>query len=91
MLASPVAGSRLVGGSGTIVAGAEIGATSGILVLTEILVVAMPVAHLFDFVALFAQNDEFFLAASRGRFRLVETSEGLAVVLNPPRREAFES
>ena len=64
-------------------AGAEIGAASRILVLTKILVVAMSVAHLLDLVSFLTQNDKFFLTASRGGFRLVETRERLSVVLNP--------
>ena len=91
MFASPITGRGFVFCGFAVVSGPEIGPTFGVLVFREIAVITMSIRHFFDFVAFFAENDEFLLRPLRRTFGLIETREGLAMVLDTARREPLEA
>lgn len=91
MFASPVTGRGFIFCGFAVVSSPEIGPTFRVFVFCEIAVITMSIRNLLDLVAFFAEDDKFFLRPLRRTFRLVETREGLAMVLDSARREPLEA
>lgn len=91
MLTRPVPRCGFILSSSAVMASTEISASFGVLVLSEIGIVSMPVGYFFDLVPFFPEDDKLLFAPFRGAFGFVKTSKGFTVVLYSTRRQAFES
>ena len=91
MLARPIPRRGFILGGITVMAGAKISTALGVLVLSEIGIVPMPVGDLLDLVPFLPEDNKLLLAPFRGGLGFIEPRKSLAVVFDSTRRQAFES
>lgn len=76
-----MSGGRLIFRGLTVVASAEVCTTFGVLMFSEITVVAVPIRDFFYFISFFTEDDELLLRPFWSPFRLIETCKSFSVIL----------